>query len=189
MIELNLSRFGSARVWINEHPALTFETTHVLTRTLVATQGVSTARRAGIELFLPSGALTDYALLCGHFVPHARSTLTLELPVSTEPGELVSWSLASRADEVRTGLPEEYSQSVLDALSAAPEALGSGTLVLAPAAHAIVGSSPHIFSCAARALVDIMALNTEDVTPDLLKRILQLRCEITAAGTHQSRSR
>jgi hypothetical protein len=176
IIELTLPPFGSARVWFNEHPALASESTRVLMRTLAASPRIRTMRRAGVELFVPAGALADYALLCGHFVPNDLGQLTLELPVCSEPGEHLSWSLAAAVDEVRAGLPEEYAQSVLDA-AAAPEVLGSGTLVLTPAAHAMVGSSPRMFSRVTSALLDIMALNTEDVTNELLGRILQSRLE------------
>ena len=132
-------------------------------------------RRAGVELFVPAGSLAYYALVCGHFVPNDLGRLSLQLPVCCVPGKQLPWSLYAGVDEVRAGMPEEYAQAVLDAMSAAPEVLGSGTIVLAPTAHAIAGSSTSIFSRATSALVDIMALKPDDATNELLGRIIQSR--------------
>jgi hypothetical protein len=177
MIELTLPPFGSARVWIDQHPTLAFEATHEMTRTFVASQRIGSKRRAGVELFVPAGARANYALICGSFAPDDLGRLILQLPVSSAGGEQLSWALAARVDEVRIGLPEEYAQSVLGAGSEAAEMLGSGTLIFAPTAHAIVGSSPRIFSQATFALVDIMALSPESVTNELLGEIFRSRLQ------------
>ncbi|MQA29782.1 MAG: hypothetical protein GEU82_08080 [Luteitalea sp.] len=175
MIELALPAFGRARVWLDEHPDIAVEGTRLVTRTLPARQGVSTIRRAGVELFVPSGALAGYALVCGRFVPNDRDTLALELPVGGTPADRLSWSLAADLDDVRPGLPDEYAESVLAALMAAPDVLGSGTLTLGPTAHAHVGSSPSVFFRASAALLDILAMNPEDISGEQVVRILQSR--------------
>jgi hypothetical protein len=175
MIELTLPAFGRARVWIDEHPDIAVQGSRLITRTLPARQGIGTPRRAGVEIFVPSGALADYALVCGRFAPHDLGTLTLELSVGAARGDRLSWSLAAELDEVRPGLPEEYAESVLGALVTAPDVLGSGTLILGPAAHGHVGSSPNAFFRASAALLDILAMKPEDLSGEQLLRILQSR--------------
>lgn len=177
MIELSLPPLSSGRVWLSERPTIASVNARVISWTLIAERRVSTSKLGGVELFVPAGAVAHYALVCGHFVPNDLGSLTLQLPVSSVPGQHLPWALAAGVDEVRAGLPEEFAESVADALSTAPGRLGSGTLVLAPSAHAFVGSSASIFSRATAALVQVLALNPRDATEDIIRQILQSRRE------------
>jgi hypothetical protein len=173
MIELQLSQFAKARVWLSELPPIAIHSTKILTRVFPSQSNrVEHTRRAGIELYVPAGGKTNYALLAGEFAPSESANLSIEMPVTDATGDLVTWALASNIDKVRAGLPEEYAAAVLSGMTDAANVLGSGMLTLGPAAHGEISSSPHIFSRAARALLSVLSAEPQALSNETISQIL-----------------
>lgn len=174
MIELQLSQFAKARVWLSELPPIDIQSAKIFTRVLPSHPGhVNDTRRAGIELYVPIGARINYALLAGKFVPNGLAQLSIEMPVTDAAGDLVDWALASNIDKVRAGLAEEYAVAVLDGMSDAAGILGSGMLTLGPAAHGVISSSPHMFTAIAKALLSLLNAEPQSLSNETISQILK----------------
>ena len=174
MIELQLSQFAKARVWLSELPPIDVRSTNILTRVFPSQPNrVENIRRAGIELYVPIGGKTNYALLAGEFAPSESANLSIDMPVTDGTGDLVAWALASNIDTVRAGLPEEYAAAVLSGFTDAADVLGSGMMTLGPAAHGEISSSPHFFSLAARALLSVLSAERQALSNETITQILR----------------
>jgi hypothetical protein len=181
MIELELSFFAKAKVWISELPPIIPNVTAVLTGNVPAQpSGVTDTRICGVEVYAPAGARARYALLAGTFVPAGSGRLWIEVPVSTSDGDLLPWALASNIDEVRAGLPEAYGAAVLNAALTRADILGDGKLTLSPAAHAAVGTSPDMFTVVTRALLEILSCESHKLSEHAIKQILE--AHVSGAG-------
>jgi hypothetical protein len=174
MIELQLSQFAKARVWLSELPPIGIQPTKIFKRVLPSTVSrIKEPRLAGIELYVPVGARINYALLAGKFVPTESAHLSIEIPVTDETGELVAWALASNIDKVQAGLPEEYADAVLKGMSEAANILGSGILTLGPTAHGEISSSSHMFTTAAQALLSVLNTDSRLLSKETIIQILK----------------
>ncbi|HEY0426485.1 MAG TPA: hypothetical protein VGC76_01640 [Pyrinomonadaceae bacterium] len=174
MIELQLSYFAKARVWLSELPPIDIQSTEIFKRVLPSQPGhVKDICLAGIELYVPIGAKINYALLAGKFMPDATEHLSIEMSVTVAGGDLLTWALASNVDKVRAGLAEEYAAAVLNGMSGAAGMLGSGVLTLGPAAHGVISSSPNMFTAIAKALLSILKANPRNLSDETTSQILK----------------
>lgn len=110
-----LGPLSRARVWHDELPDLA----------LLSPESEGTAcqpsvvevlhRRVAVELYLPSGARTQYGLLSAEFesVPES-SKLLLNVGRSDTASGAIPWALASQNDRPICGLAEEFRSSIRD---------------------------------------------------------------------------
>ena len=94
----------------------------------------------------------SYGLLGGHLTGTGEAAITAPVAGDPFPG-----SLAGRAEEVRTGLPDEYRPVVLAATDNRP-------LVITTAAHGLVGSCALVFHRLTTVLADILEGRIEPTT-------------------------
>jgi hypothetical protein len=88
-------------------------------------------------------------------------------------GEPWQGSLAADIDEVRIGLPREYSEAVLEGLFAGLLKPPSGSLSVAEAAHGLVGSSSAFFRNLARATAELLCLGESEFANETLEERLR----------------
>jgi hypothetical protein len=104
MYTLDLSRFRRVNIWLDEPPPAAFESSSALTRIIKPRLIIAASRRiAAIEMLIPHGGKTSYALLGGELTE--TGTEYLEVSVKTSPlGQPFNSTLASKPEEVIVGL-------------------------------------------------------------------------------------
>ena len=150
MQTIELRHFGKARLWWATDPFDGSERPGSLT----------------VELFLPRGPRSEYALLGASLVSQGHG-------VRVDCAEdLGPWheSLAGGLDDVRRGLPVEYRGSIpQQALRAAADRLTRCTLVFDCAAHGAVGSNPALFGQVAAIVATLLTAPTHPDESDVRK--------------------
>ncbi|WP_437482743.1 hypothetical protein WME75_41460 [Sorangium sp. So ce1014] len=142
--------FVAARAGAPEHPAVT------------------------VEALVPRGALAEYGLLGLAYQSTTSEASRVEVGYSTSEGMKWYESLAATIDEVRIGLPEEYSKSIFQALSSVVTTKFSpGVLRLAEAAHGAIGSSPSFFAKLSFAAAELMFVDVFDASDEQLAKLLR----------------
>lgn len=89
-----------------------------------------------------------YGLVGGQFESDEENCLTIDIDVSSSSERLFVDSLASKVDEVRVGLPDEYVaafHSGIDIAQSEHSAVTSGTLLINCGAHGVMGSNKEIY--------------------------------------------
>ena len=149
MRTLELGKHRQARVWIGEVPDTSFpevgEVKHIISATRGGYEGL---RLAAVEVFIPLGPRAMYGLLGGQLKSSEADKLQVNISISSPKERVFSQSLASKGENVRVGLTQEYVQSVvagLDAVAAEPMVLAAGTLNIDCAAHGEVSSCGLIY--------------------------------------------
>jgi hypothetical protein len=172
MRTLKIGRFRRARVWIGDVPDVTSASQNILVRDYVARRHVVyKPRQAAVELFVPLGARSMYGLLGGHFTYEAAPELHVEVSISSAQERLFPESLATAADQVRVGLPQEYAEAVFAGVEFAgsDSPLASGRLIVDLAAHGAVSSCIAIYKHISAALLKLFNLpNGEPSDDDLI---------------------
>jgi hypothetical protein len=169
-----LSHYRRTNVWLDEAPPADFTATSVVMRLVkpkVATE--ASRRRAGVELYMPRGPLASYALLGAELVEAPVDALEVVVSVS-KAGFPFPLSLASKSDEVRVGLLDEYASAVIDGAVRKVEAVGAPTkasLRFRWAAHGLVGSSPSAFEKASEIVLQLLML-PEGASDDQIRALL-----------------
>lgn len=173
MIEIQLNSYAKARFWYGKFPIIGESDSYTISKCFQSNaSSITVERLAGIELYIPSGAKTNYALVCGKFVPQESNKLIINVLVSTSFGNLINWALGSTVDEVRSGLPKEFSDSIFLGASEAPEKLGGGILSFGPFAYGIVSSSSKMFNITSKALIDILHAEPQSLSAEVLSQLL-----------------
>lgn len=174
MQTLQLERHVQARVWIDENPQAIYPATEIISKNVA--NGLTKAnkkKRGGLEILIPVGARFFYGFLGAEFFPNDSGSFGIEVLVSTEHENIYAESIASEFDQIRLGLPSEYSQSVLDgAIESLTEKklgeFGSGILRFDQAAHSQIGSSNKFFRHIARTVVQLLMIdhskNNEEIS-------------------------
>jgi hypothetical protein len=172
-----LGVYRKARVWWGELPDLHYDPTEVLQRTLQTSNLLVTEKRsAAIEFYKPAHSFS-YGLLGAGFTPGRLGQFVIQVAISDYNGQPLEWSLAQQIDNVYTGLPAEYAQSVFEGASEAETVLGSGVLRFDCAAHGLVGSSPVIFRLLSKAIVHLLAAAKKQVAETELRELLGYKSE------------
>lgn len=163
---LDLGRFRQARVWSGDLPDATYPSTHVITHTVAVRCRPPVGKQIiAVELFVPLGARSMYGLIGGQFEPDEKNCLTVDVRVSSSSERLLADSLASKVDEVRVGLPDEYVAAFLSGIDIAqsePDAVTSGKLLIDCAAHGVMGSNEAIFKNLAIVLLKLLSRASAD---------------------------
>ncbi len=170
MISLDIGKHSKARVWVGELPILSPKLIEESVTMEVKRTTITRQKLAAIELLIPQGGKTGFGLLGAEFTPDRASTqLLLKLNVVESNSSLIDWSLASSVDNVRSGLPNEFVDSVIQGVQETKDVIGSGILHFKCAAVGEVGSSPHIFWQMARIIVNLLHL-PEDSTFERVRK-------------------
>jgi hypothetical protein len=170
MRSLTLSKYRRAHVWLDEAPPADYAAVALLTRTMRASKAVTPGRRiAAVEIAVPRGPVTPYALLGGRLTDADVDGLELVLSINPTGRTLVP-SLATPPDHVQTGLPDEYADAIFSAAEdlAASDGLPSqASLRFEWAAHAASGSSPLAFRQACRLVLQLLMLPADASDGDI----------------------
>jgi hypothetical protein len=174
MQNIKLDHHVQAHVWIDERQQIICPRTETISKELA--KGLtkkSPNKRGGLEILMPAGARFFYGLLGAEFIPNDSGSFLLEVLIATNQENIYEQSIASKLDQVRVGLPSEYSQSVIEgAIESLNETtlarFGSGVLTFDQAAHGKVGSSNIFFRHIATTVIQLLMIerssNTQEVT-------------------------
>lgn len=175
MKTFDLEKFKKARVWIDELPQCEFTSPQVLKHTVSAAKGrETTIRRAAVELLVPLGPRSMYALIGAEYSPDNGDILEVEIAVSDD-GLVFSESLVSTNDVVKIGLPSEYARGVIDGIDIACAELngiGAGRMRIVCAAHGVMWSSKAIYSRATSVLIKLINLGQANMADEAIVELL-----------------
>jgi len=160
MKEIRFNKYATGRVWQCELPDLDYDPHQIIERRYPAL-AINRARPESAAIEVRLGPPRDFTGALGaRFMPDSGTTLCAQLVTSDYNGEIVPWALASKRDEVRAGLPDEYVEGLLKGVdrSIHREGLGSGTLRFNRAAHAKMNSAPVVFGWLAEAVIYLLTL-------------------------------
>ncbi|WP_437306062.1 hypothetical protein [Sorangium sp. So ce388] len=171
---IQMTPLAKARLWVSESATSGVAFTEPISGSFVAARpGAPEHPAVTVEALVPRGPLAEYGLLGLAYKSTASGNLCIEVGHSASDGSRWDRSLASAIDDVRLGLPEEYSQAIFQALSSAVGAkLGPGVLRLSEAAHGAIGSSPNFFARLSLAAAELMFIDMADASDDLLVKLL-----------------
>ncbi|XXY54997.1 hypothetical protein WME91_28095 [Sorangium sp. So ce269] len=170
-----MTPLAKARVWVSGSATSGVEFTDVVSRSFVAARiGAPEHPVVTVEALVPRGPLAEYGLLGLAYQSTTSESYRIEVGYSNNEGMRWDGSLAATIDDVRLGLPEEYSQAIFQALSSAVATkLSPGVLRLAEAAHGAIGSSPNFFAKLAFAAAELMFVDVSDASDELLGKLLR----------------
>jgi hypothetical protein len=161
ILAFDLSRYRRAKVWLGEHPTCKTPEVSVVENSVKPASGSPFGHdSAAVELYVPHGARSSYALVGAEFREADEDELRLIVAIGDER-QRYSEGLVSSSEDVFVGLPDEYREAVVrGAIGALNEGDGPprGVLRLEWAAHGHVSSSAAIFGTATAMLVKIMKL-------------------------------
>jgi len=176
MITLQLAQHRKARIWLTELPDARVNPSDVSERSVQGVKPVTDGtHRAAIEILIPRGPRALYGLLGAELRPSKSGALVIRVVKSCTDGPPFPNSIALSSDDTRIGLPDEFSQAVVEGASnqiAKIGGLGSGELVFDHAAHGLVGSAPIVFKWLAICLVQFFR-EGESISQQQIANILQ----------------
>lgn len=170
----NLGGLMKGRLWINTSPNLPCKTNKTLSITIEANnESRINLTSIVLEILLLPRHISNYALLGAKFTPNIGKSLHIRVSVSKFDGELLKDSIAMPEDEVRIGIPEEYSQTIIDTAKNVANRIGglpSGVLEFYVGAHGYVGSSNQIFSKVTSVILKLMTVNLDVESDEDIKK-------------------
>jgi len=172
MRTLQLAKFAKARI-SRESGLSAFRAEGVLARDTPADDRQRPRCFVGVEALVPRGARADYGMLGVAYDPDHSGQLRVTAGFCDPQGERWRESLAASIDDVRIGLPKEYSEAVFEGLLAGLRQPPSGSLTVEEAAHGLVGSSSAFFRNLARAAGELMFLDESEIADDALAERLR----------------
>lgn len=170
MQTINLDFHSRARVWLKDKPHIIYPALDIITLDMI-TKDMQTGlaykpdrRQTALEIIIPVGPRVCYGLLGAEFIPNNFGKLSVEVRVSTENESIFPSSIADEFDTVKIGLPEEYSQSVIDGIvnslnNQIIQTLGSGVIKIEQAAHGEISSSKKMFRNIAATVIQLLLLD------------------------------
>lgn len=170
MQTINLDFHSRARVWLKDKPRIIYPALDIITLDMI-TKDIQTGlaykpgrRQTALEIIIPVGPRVCYGLLGAEFIPNNFGKLSVEVRVSTENESIFPSSIADEFDTVKIGLPEEYSQSVIDGIvnslnNQIIQTLGSGVIKIEQAAHGEISSSKKMFRNIAATVIQLLLLD------------------------------
>jgi hypothetical protein len=168
MKALQLTKFAKARVHWQPRPALMFEAEGVLTGETTASGPPRLKGFVTIEALVPRGARADYGLLGVAFDPGGAGHLRAAVRYCSADGVRWTESLATSIDDVRIGLPKEYSDASLEGILSGLRQPPPGSLSIAEAAHGLVGSSAAFFRRLGCVAGQLVFLDESEIVADTL---------------------
>jgi hypothetical protein len=129
----------------------------VLTPAIVV---AATRRIAALEISIPHGPITSYALLGAELTESEVQGLEVAVFVNSS-GFPFAQTLAQRPEEARVGLPKEYADAVIAGVENVARLYGLPTgaaLQFRWGAHGLIGSSPWIFKKVSNLVAQLFTL-------------------------------
>lgn len=124
MITLELGKHRRARIWTEELPVIPIAIDRVISLSMpVVRNALAMPKVAAVEVVVPLGARTMYGLLGGSMTPVYGNTISIDVALTDYNGKLLFDTLAPPGEEVRAGLPREFSGAVLDAITLAQQTM------------------------------------------------------------------
>jgi hypothetical protein len=175
---VNLGGYRKARVWIGELPDAVFQPTGTRVQMYEASgSGPGLPSLAAVELSVFVSARFIYGLIGGDWRPNAAGELRVSIHTSSSNGTLLPDHLSARGEDVRVGLPDEYSEGVLAGVQQWVEALEvvpSGELTINCAAHGLVSSSQMAFKRVSWTLCKLLTTDGAALTDEELNSFFPL---------------
>ncbi len=175
VLDISLERYRKARVWINDSPIDTIDSSSAFIRRFAASKsGNVEPRRVVVEVAVPMG-FTMYGLLGGKIEPNVEG-FEICVQASSDIGTPYSNALVSAdADDIRCGLTDEFVPAVRSAIEECAmrhiDELPNGRLTIDVAACGSVGSNQVVFTKLASILFDALVATTQP-TEDSLRQSL-----------------
>lgn len=174
---IELGNYRKVRIWTGELPKAAYKGMETLTHE-VAAEATPTVgpQLAALEFLAVFGSRHLYGLIGGEFDPRPTSRLRLDFVVSSNSEMLFDDCLARKLDEVRVGLPKEYSGAVVagaDLASSGIARLAAGKLTINRAAHGAVGSCNLVYENLTFLLIRLF--NAIEPSRDDLERLSKAR--------------
>lgn len=138
-----------------DEPTASFGVTRIVRESLAGVPTMSELRpaRASVEILRQGGGLMPRALVGGSYTP-GNGELLIEVQSSGEHADGNASCVSQLSRSLVPGLPDEFSQSVIDGLVRRP--LPSGRILVDRAAFDPVESSPLAFELAAELLASVL---------------------------------
>ncbi|MBI2687422.1 MAG: hypothetical protein HYX27_14005 [Acidobacteria bacterium] len=176
--DIKLSEFRTCRLWRDELPDVS-ELGEKIWRSSLEPDTLSgeTVSMGGIELFFVTGPKSLYALLGGQIEPGGLPSGQVVIRYGSTGTNLYTEALASDYEVVRSGLPEEYLESVVAGIRTGLDEMAGklrGRLTIHVAAYSDIGSCRAIFEHAAAVLVRLLICPELFEKDDQLKSLIQL---------------
>jgi hypothetical protein len=170
MIELNnLGKYRKARLWIDELPLL--NDINISEKKIIVTKKNDCEwnnNKIALEVYYPRNS-SNYAFLGVEYTRNIvqKNNLLIILNVSKYKAFKFNDSLVNGYDEVYSGIPEEYSNAILESVENTLATLNfvpEGTLKFNLGAYSLIGSSPMVFSKIAEILVRLLNKSNFEMT-------------------------
>jgi hypothetical protein len=177
MQTIDLGFHSQARVWLKDSLPFIYPALDIISQDIQTGLACkSETRQAALEIFIPVGPRVCYGLLGAKFIPNPSGKLSVEVRVSTENESIFSSSMAAQVDTVKIGLPEEYSQSVMEGIvnsltndAKLIETLGSGVIAIEQAAYGEISSSKKMFRNIAATVIQLRLLDQASCQDEVTK--------------------
>lgn len=177
MQTIDLGFHSQARVWLKDSLPFIYPALDIISQDIQTGLACkSETRQAALEIFIPVGPRVCYGLLGAKFIPNPSGKLSVEVRVSTENESIFSSSMAAQVDTVKIGLPEEYSQSVMEGIvnsltndAKLIETLGSGVIAIEQAAYGEISSSKKMFRNIAATVIQLLLLDQASCQDEVTK--------------------
>lgn len=177
MQTIDLGFHSQARVWLKDSLPFIYPALDIISQDIQTGLACkSETRQAALEIFIPVGPRVCYGLLGAKFIPNPSGKLSVEVRVSTENESIFSSSMAAKVDTVKIGLPEEYSQSVMEGIvnsliddAKLIETLGSGVIAIEQAAYGEISSSKKMFRNIAATVIQLLLLDQASCQDEVTK--------------------
>lgn len=151
IVQIELTAFRRARIWLNEPPNASFEPTSVLSWRIPKDPAASSFpnRSVAVELVVPLGGRIGYGLLCASYKETSSDLTLISVMVSEAASLSFETPLYNGPGAVFVGLPLVFTESVkkgaLKFFADQGNCGPPGELTFNGAAFSEVGSSPAIF--------------------------------------------
>lgn len=176
MQTIDLGFHSQARVWLKDSLPFIYPALDIISQDIQTGLACkSETRQAALEIFIPVGPRVCYGLLGAKFSPNPSGKLSVKVRVSTENESIFSSSMAATVDTVKIGLPEEYSQSVMEGIVNSLtdpkliETLGSGVIAIEQAAYGEISSSKKMFRNIAATVIQLLLLDEASCQDEVTK--------------------
>lgn len=174
----NLDEFMKGRLWVNTSPNLSCKINKTLNLNIKSNNKARiNLTIIVLEILLIPRHISNYALLGAKFTPDIGNSLQIRMNISQYDGEIIKDSIAMPDDEIHVGIPEEYSQTIIETAQNVIKEIGgfpSGILEFYIGAHGCVGSSNQIFSKITSVLLKLMTKNLDIESVEAIKKCAAL---------------
>jgi hypothetical protein len=171
----NLGDNIKGRLWIDELSEAYTDYIGILEKSFIVSSELGWEyRRIALELAQRRHS-SNYALLEVSFEPGISKELILKVVVSADLGEPMHDAQTMLYDEVRWGIPQQYSEAIINTAAQYINEFGgfpAGVLSFSLGAHAKIGSSNMIFSKVTQLLLKLISYECKDLADEELKAII-----------------